>query len=123
MAILISQSGETVDIINILKVNNTVDYSNINIQVEESLKDIYCDYYNKFNNITILGDGLDYPSCLEGVMKIKEVSYYVSVIIFQYIALGLSKLRKTNTDTPRNLAKSITVVLYITYLSIFLLYL
>ena len=238
MAILISQSGETMDIINIihmLKENNVkiisycnsqsstlskksdidinmclgreisvastksftstmqfmdnimdnhIDYSNINIQIENSLKRIDCVYYNKFNSITILGDGLNYPVCLEGVMKIKEIcyinsfaytikelkhgplalitdnslvfiiskkyttdlstareitarsgkvimltdeenideenikhiilpkgdiSYYLSVIIFQYIALGLSRLKKTDTDNPRNLAKSITV--------------
>jgi len=238
MAILISQSGETMDIINIidmLKENdvkiisycnshsstlskksdidinmclgreisvastksftstmkfmdtmmgNHIDYSNIHIQIGNSLKNIDCVYYNKFNSITILGDELNYPSCLEGVMKIKEVcyinsfaytikelkhgplalitdkslvfiisknytkdlstameitarsgkvvmltdeenidgenikhiilpkgeiSYYVSVIIFQYIALGLSRLRKIDTDNPRNLAKSITV--------------
>lgn len=162
--------------------NIDIDLSNISGYISKALSTVDCEYYSRFENITMLGNGTNYVICLEGVMKIKElcyvnsyayaikelkhgplalisdkslvfivsdnykkdissakeilcrsgsvvmisscketdeiphieiptgdISYYVCVIIFQYIALGISKLRKLDIDNPRNLAKSITV--------------
>jgi glucosamine--fructose-6-phosphate aminotransferase (isomerizing) len=238
IAILVSQSGETMDIVNLLPIlkdkgiyivsycnsyestisklshldinmcldrevsvastksftstmafmdtlsNNIINFSKTNIYVKIARAHINCEYYNTFENITLLGNETDYPLCLEGALKLKEICYinayaytikelkhgplalitdkslvfiisknynkdistakeitsrsgkvviftntpekdtvdiqhiplplgnisqYVSIIIIQYIALGLSKIKQTDTDRPRNLAKTITV--------------
>ena len=85
------------------------------------------------HNFIYLGRGYNYPTALEGALKLKEISYIhaeglpaaemkhgpialfdaempiVSIIPLQLMAYYIAMSKGRNVDQPRNLAKSVTV--------------
>uniref|UniRef100_A0A8D0GSI4 glutamine--fructose-6-phosphate transaminase (isomerizing) n=1 Tax=Sphenodon punctatus TaxID=8508 RepID=A0A8D0GSI4_SPHPU len=101
--------------------------------LDEKIHDLALELY-KQRSLLVMARGYNYATCLEGALKIKEITYIedtesskfaykaielpqtvdclqgvLSVIPLQLLSFHLAVLRGYDVDFPRNLAKSVTV--------------